>query len=168
MSVRYNILLLALLTATLIAVLAFASDGVPAPLFTLASAFVGTLGPIMLRLCEPPPNPAVPAAALTAILAGDEAEGAAPAVPWRVNVLALAMIGAGLALSVALVGVWAGLGLPNTIINVVATIVGAIGTAMARLVDPDEPAFPASVVAEVLNARTEYAKAYNPGAGSTG
>lgn len=148
--VRLNVLLLALLAALLIVGLVFfgASDGVMA----LASALVGAIGAVMLRLTEPEPNPMVSAEALHMVL-NTPVESAPVGAPVRFNIIFLALIGGMVVFGIALVG-----GASAAAVNIAGIMVGGIATVMSKLVDPEEPAIPASVVKDVLAARAEADK----------
>ena len=114
---------------------------------TVVAAFIGALGAVMLRLCEPAPNPQVDANALAALLSSGAV--AMPDSGWRMrwNILALAIIGAAVVFFVVKL---AGVTAPT--MAIAAAYVGALGAAMAKMVDPEEPTVPASVVMAVIEA----------------
>lgn len=146
-SLRVNVLLLALLAAMLIMGLA-QSEGVDAAaMMPLAAALIGSIGATMLRLTEPEPNPLVAADALHTVLSGGRL-GEPQGYPWRVNVLLLALLGVSVVATLAVMG-WA-----TASVNVAGIMVGGITSVMAKLVDPEEPSIPASVVSDVLKARS--------------
>ena len=144
---RWNVLLLALMGALLIVALAASgsADGVD----TLAATLLGAVATVMLKLCEPPPDPSVSAEALEKLLGKAlNAESAQAPPPLRRNVLLLALIGSGVALAIFVLA-----GYSQAALNVAAAMVGGIAAGMAKLVDPDDPTLPASVVKDVLEAR---------------
>ena len=115
---------------------------------TLASILVGAIATLMLKVCEPPPDPSG---------FGDGAVQAArgwspptpPAgtkVPWRRNVLLLAFIGSAAAVAICILA-----GFIQPAMNIAAGMIGAVAASMAKLAEPDDPAVPASVVKEVLD-----------------
>ena len=150
--IRFNILVLALLgTAVVLILPGLFPAAIEGPVIaTLAGALIGWFASITKELMAPPPDPEVPASIVEAFmerLVGNTASEAAVAggVEFRINVLALVLLGALLifGLAVLLKGV-----IDVTVICALAgTLLGAIGNAIKDLVGPPpNPAVPASVV----------------------
>lgn len=157
---RPNIIALALLGIVFITFLAFLTQGSPdaqVAVLAIGGTFVGGFAGVMVRLVEPPPDPAVPASVLDRLLASAGGPSIAPGPdavvapsPWRGNVIALSLIAA----IVMVIVIWL---LPGegAMVTVAGGLIGGLVSLAGKLVEPPpDPSVPASVINRVIEARS--------------